>query len=243
MKKFEKNYLRVFLNIGKKEYSEEEKKNATELLISIANTLCKDSKLKYHISGSGYGISKGDGFIGEKALKNKIDKKGYKNLFGFIVHSSDHRYKSGFSIFSNENVVNRMDMYFSWPYEESKSLERAIEIIILISKYLKIDYAYGYSDDKTLFENGEGRIKSYIFSSVLKVPEQERIWEDKLLQIPKGTIKKLYPINVFNKKQIEGLYNINPEKKMELSDENQIWIFTPTILNNENAKVKMKVID
>ncbi|MHC0440340.1 hypothetical protein [Flavobacterium sp. 3-210] len=243
MKKFEKNYLRVFLNIGKKEYSEEEKKNATELLISIANNLCKYSKLKYDISGSGYGISKGDGFIGEKSLKNKIERKGFKNLFGFTVHSNDHKYKSGFSIFSNEYVVNRIDMYFSWPYEDSKSLDKAVQIIKMVSEKLKIDYAYAYSDDKTLFENGEVRIKTYIFSSILKVPEQERIWEDKLLEILRGTIKKLYPINVFNKKQIEGLDNINSEKQIELSDENQIWIFDPIKLKAENVKVKMKVID
>ncbi|MCV2485306.1 hypothetical protein OD917_10250 [Flavobacterium sp. SH_e] len=243
MKNFDKNYLRIYIDIGKSEYSEDEKKSATELLIDIANNLCNDSKLKYDISGSGYGISKGDGFIGERSLKNKIESKGFKNLFGFTVHSNDHTYKSGFSIFSNEHVINRIDMYFSWPYEDFKSLDKAIQIIKMVSDKLKIDYAYAYSDDKTLFENGEGRIKTYIFSSILKVPEQERIWEDKLLEILKGTIKKLYPINVFNKRQIEGLGNIQPEKQIEVSDENQIWIFDPINLRAENVKVRMKVID
>lgn len=243
MKKFEKNYLRVFLNIGKKEYSEEEKRNATELLIDIANNLCKDSKLKYDISGSGYGISKGDGFIGEKALKNKIDKKGYKNLYGFVVHSNDHSYKSGFFIYSNEYVLNRMDMYFSWPYEDSNSIDKTIEIIKVISKKLKIDYAYAYPDDKTLGEIGEYRITYYNFSTISRVPEQEHIWQDKLLEIPTGTIKKLYPFNLFNKNQIEGLSNIVPQKQIKLHDENQIWIFDPINLDIENANVKTKAID
>jgi hypothetical protein len=243
MKKFEKNYLRIFANINKAEYSEDEKKLLTELLISITKINFNCNKLKYDIEGSGYGISKGDGLIYEKSLNNKLNEKGYKNLSGFKVYSYDDSYKSAFSIFSNVNVLNRLDMYFSWPYNDLESLEKTIEIIKSVSQKLKIDYAYAYPDDKTLFEEGEGRINYIGRSSMLSIPEQELKWEDKFSEITTGTIKKLYPLNVFNKKQIEGLRHLTTEKKIQLSDENQIWIFNPSTLDTENTKVTTKVID
>jgi hypothetical protein len=243
MKKYEKNYLRIYANIGKAEYSEEEKKVMTELLIGIANNIFSHNELKYDISGSGYGISKGDGLIGEKSLKNKIDKKGYMNLFGLKVCSGDRSYKSGFFILPSAIDLKIMDIYFSWTYTNEESLQKANEIIKLISQKLKIAYAYAYSDDKTLLENGEGRITYGIFSIKVIIPEQERKWESKLHEIPSGTIKKLYPFNVFNKKQLEGLSGIHPEKQIDLSNGNQIWIFDPSKLNEENNNVKTKVID
>jgi hypothetical protein len=242
MKKYEKNYLRIYANIGKAEYSEEEKKVMTELLIGIANNIFSHNELKYDISGSGYGISKGDAFVGQKTLKNKIDKKGYKNLFGFTVHSNDRNYKSGFSIYSSHLVVNRIDMYFSWPHKDL-IIDKAIEIIKMISEKLRIDYAYSYPDDKTLSEIGEERISYGFFSISSKIPKQEIEWNSKLSEISTGTIKKLYPFNVFNKKQQEGLSEIHPEKQIDLSNENQIWIFETSSLDRENKKVKTKAID
>ena len=219
-----KNYLRIYGNIGQTVYNETDRKQLVALLTGIAHTLGY-TKPKYDISGQGYGISKGDAFLGEKAFNNKLDKKGDQHLEGITVLSSDYLYKSGFALFLLPQHVNRLDMYFSWSPAADELLNGVLVILNKVAEQVKIDYAYAYPADKTLWEEGEWKLTQFrLGGSSLSMPEEERQWQQQLGMITEGTIKKLYPVNVFNKRQQEQLTGVSPLQRIALNHQNEIWI-------------------
>lgn len=219
-----KNYLRIYGNIKRTDYNDTDRKELVELVIGIANTLGY-IKLNYDISGQGYGISKGGPFLGEKAFNNRLDKKGYRQLEGISIFSKDHVYKSGFNLFLLPQHVNRLDMYFSWSSVGDEQLEKAIVILKKVAEQVKIDYAYAYPADKSLWEDGEGKFKEHFLGgSSLTFPKEEQQWNQQMGLITDGTIKKLYPLNVFNKRQQEQLTDVSPLQRIPLNHQNEIWI-------------------
>lgn len=219
---YTKHYLRVYCNIGKSEYSETEKKNLVSSLLVIPNLLFEEPKLEFDIHGPGYEISKGSS-IGKKALMNRFEKKGYSKMYAFDVISEEQKFNSGILFMPNSTTLGFLDCHFSWPYSISNPQKFLIELINELSKFAHIEYGYCYPADDRLSDAGEGVVKAGLFSTTVSNPDSEILWRDKIEQIPTGIIKKLYPLNLLNSKQIDQLTNIEPNNSIQLNSNIQLW--------------------
>lgn len=243
-KPLEKNYLRIYANIGQVEYSEEFKEEIIEFFIDIANDLNECPKLKYDISGVGYGISKSSPFLGEKAFRNRINSKGYSKLTGITIRTDERDYSSHFSIVKWPNNLNWLHVDFCWGYFNDKNLEKAINILNKLSEIIEIDYAYAYSSDSSLSDSGEWRDSKGFFSISSKTPKTEILWNKNISKIKSGVIKKLYPINIFNESQSKNLVDvIIPQEEIELNDKNVVWKFKRDTLKELNSKLSNAILN
>lgn len=240
----EKNYLRIYGNIGEAEYSEERKKELVELLVNIANELNDYPKLNFDINGIGYGISKGSPFLGERAFRDKIQDKGYSKLIGATIRSEKGEYNSCFNIITWSNDVNWLNLDFSWNYFDDINLNKSIMLLKRASKIIKIDYAYAYSSDSSLSDSGEWRVSKRLFTVSSKMPKKEILWNKNIGKIKSGLIKKLYPINLFNEEQKKNLVGVVlPEEEIKLNDNITLWRFKSNSLQELNSKVSNSVLN
>ncbi len=240
--RLEKNYLRVYANIGRAEYSERDKRKLSEHFISLAKELYDSPILKYDITGPGYGISKGSPLLGQRAFDNRIKSKGYSKLDGLTIRAEAHAYSSMFLLLNNAHDPDRLEAYFSWPHAQDKALGQAVKIIRSLSKVMQIEYAYAYPTDNSLNDIGEWKNKKGIFSISLSMPESERIWDRHIREIKTGTIKKVYPINCFNWVQVSQVNGIEPHDKISLENGNEIWRFEAGALKGLNMSAICTVL-
>lgn len=217
-KKKQKNYLRIYANWGKPYYSEKEKEELVMFFCKIVKELYAPLPIKYDILGSGYGISKGGPFLGQKAFDNKLMKKGYKNLYGVTIKQTDEIY-SHFILLENDfhGDACRMELTFDWPHEQDLKLKKALDLLIEISKKLEIKYAYAYPADikMNFYENA---YRTYASKS-------QKAWSQRMQEIKDGMIKEICPVNFFNYQQLSKLSNIEPDEKIQLNNMGEIWLF------------------
>ncbi|GET45544.1 hypothetical protein [Capnocytophaga felis] len=226
MNKKTQNYLRIYANINKEDYTETEKEALVKTLITIGEDIFEQTDLRMDINGSGYGISKGDPLVKQTTFWKKIDKKGYKNLFGISAsHKDDYSYRSQFNLWIQSYNFSRLDIEFFWKANDSFDHEKAKKIIEAYLPIARIDYAYGYLADKNLTW-GEWITKESFWSSTSYIPKEEEIWEEQIGEIPNGKMKKMYAFNVLNQKQIENIqkeYKKLDIKVIRLDNELEIW--------------------
>ncbi|WP_338398728.1 hypothetical protein [Persicobacter psychrovividus] len=240
--RFTKNYLRIYANIDKVEYSDQEKSELINALKSIADEFYQKPKLAFDIRGSGYGISKGDETLGIKAFTNRLSQKGLSNLDGVSVQIKDKNYYSSFSIMTNEyQTLKRVDIEFNWQHEGEESLSFFNNILRSIVDVVSIEYAYCYPDNETLSESGEWRVKTTPLSITSYQTDSEKLWNSSMEQIKDGKIKKLYPINIFNERQKTSMEWLKREMEiLMLTDSIEIWK-SPKLFR-EGIKVKNAII-
>lgn len=238
-----KNYLKIYGNMASNYLSDEDKKVIVNKFIQMAEKEFELSKLKFDISGFGYGISKGDSYRGYKSFKNKIDQKGYKNIDGIRIESKDNLHKFGLDFFNNLGTINRIEMYFSWPIIRDEGRDNTINKLQFASKFIKIDYAYAYECDKSLYEIGEGKISKGFFSTTVSNTPDELHWGKHIHEVLSGKIKKIYPINLFNKIQLNYLSGITPDATIQLNNSNEIWCFKKSNLKMMNSKATNKILN
>ena len=240
--KLNKNYLRVYANLNRIEYSEFEKEVLVDLYRNITNQLYHSAKLKYDIFGSGFGISKGGPLLGEKGFNTRLSKKGYGNLFGTYFYEEVKNFSSGFTLLTNRDSGNCVDSFFSWSYEEDKEVKKVEEIVSQISKYMDVQYGYAYSTDKRLIEAFESKTKNIFSVDSISINKSHRLWTNNLHKIEKGKIKELYQINLLSKVQRKQMEGIIPDEVKVFNDELQIWKFKTDKLKKMNGLAKNKVV-
>ncbi|MFK8270550.1 hypothetical protein [Capnocytophaga stomatis] len=219
------NYLRIYANIGKENYSENEKETLVKTLIAIGEEIFTQTDLRMDINGSGYGISKGDPLVKQQTFWKKIDKKGYKNLFGISTsHKDYYNYRSQFNLWMQSHNFFRLDIEFFWQANDNFDYEKAQKIIKTYLPIVRIDYAYGYLADKNLTWD-EWITKESFWSSTSYIPKEEEIWQGQIGEILNGKIKKIYAFNVFNKAQSEKTSHENLNR-IPLNDEIEIGLLT-----------------
>ncbi|MFK8275682.1 hypothetical protein ACI76Y_08385 [Capnocytophaga cynodegmi] len=219
------NYLRIYANIGKENYSENEKETLVKTLITIGEEIFSQTDLRMDIHGSGYGISKGDPLVKQQTFWKKIDKKGYKNLFGIgASHKDYYSYRSQFNLWMQSHNFFRLDIEFFWQANDNFDYEKAQKIIEIYLPIVRIDYAYGYLADKNLSWD-EWITKESFWSSTSYIPKEEEIWQGQIGEILNGKIKKIYAFNVFNKTQSKKTSHENL-KRIPLNDEIEIGLLT-----------------
>ncbi len=221
-----RNYLRIYANLGKETYTEAEKELLVKSFVAIGEEIFGEKHLRFDINGAGYGISKGDPLVMAKTFWSKIDKKGYKNFEGMSAKNKDYWQKnevfqSEFSLLLQSHNFFRFDADFFWKAEGKYDNETALKIVQHLENVININYAYGYLADEclTLSEWITERLRTYF-------PKNEEIWAGQIGDIPQGQIKKLYDFNVFNTKQIEKLDPTTaPTSKIPLSNGLEVWTF------------------
>ncbi len=220
-----RNYLRIYANLGKETYTEAEKELLVKSFVAIGEEIFGEKHLRFDINGSGYGISKGDPLVMAKTFWSKIDKKGYKNFEGMSAHSKDEKFESQFSLILKLQNFSRFEAEFFWNGNTTYDNEKALQVVIFFQEMIVINYCYGYLADKNLTWN-EWVVKKSFFSTSSYIPKTEKIWAGQIGDIPQGQIKKLYDFNVFNSKQIEKLDpTIAPTSKIPLSNGLEVWTF------------------
>lgn len=234
MTTFEKNYLRIYGNIGKTSYSDKEKENLVQQLAEITKEILSVQKLTFDISGTGYKIPKGKG-IGEKGFRNQLITKGFQALDGIIISSEDNKSHSGFTIFAIPHLFNYVDIYFSWQHHTDISLKKSISILQKLSEHIEINYAYSFPAEITLFEPDESTLVEKKGSTTTIKSKFEQEWSKNIHEIKNGSIKKFHPINVFNNKQIERLQAITSDKIIPLKNNLEIWQFETSTLSEINS--------
>ena len=242
-RKTEKNYLRIYANMGKGQYSEKDKEKISNRFIKIANDLNGFSKFKYDISGPGYGISKGSPYLGEKAFVGRIKNKGYSKLTGINIMSKENSYNSRFILMKWPNDMNWLDVCFSWPHLDDENLDVSIKILENFSEIIQINYAYAYPTHSDLYDLGERIMSKNIFSFSTKTSKPENLWKENIKNIKLGFIKKLYPVNVFNKSQRENLNGILPLEKIKLNNDNEVWKFESNSLKHLKPKITSAILN
>ncbi|MEO1487393.1 MAG: hypothetical protein AAFU57_16730 [Bacteroidota bacterium] len=196
-------YLRLYLNISKNDYGND-KKELIDIFISTTNELLSNYKLKYDIGGSGYGISKGDTLIGIKSLKNKLEKKGFDNLYTLscYTHKDDIQCQIFFQ-FKRNPKFSRVSYIVP-----VNGIDRNKFVEMVIPKFKGssvINYGYGFSVGKGFLPSSENYLKKSLFSVSSKTNGILYAFEDKVEECLKGKVKDLYEINIWNKKQTERL--------------------------------------
>ena len=240
--KLNKNYLRVYANLNRTQYSESEKESLVDVYLKITKNLYSSGKLKYDIFGTGFGISKGGPLLGEKAFNNKLSKKGCANLFGLYIFEEVKKFSSGFTLLTNRDSGNCIDSYFSWSYEEDKEAKKVEEILSQISKYITVQYGYSYSTDKTLIEAFESKTRKIFFFDSISINKNHRLWTNNVHTIEEGKIKELYQINLLNLDQRKKMEEIIPDEIKVFNNELEIWKFKPNKLRKMNSLAKNKVV-
>lgn len=199
-----RNYLRIYANLNKENYSESEKESLVKTLIFIGETIFQQSDLRMDINGSGYGISKGDPLVKQATFWKKINQKGYKNLLGISASDKDETYQSQFNLWTPKDDFWCLDIEFFWQNANDFDHEKAQKIIETWLPITRIDYAYGYRADKKLTWN-EWITKKSFWSSTSYIPKDEEVWQEKISEIPNGSIKKIYDFNVLNTAQMANV--------------------------------------
>jgi len=221
-KKDTKNFLRVYANAGKVSYSPSEKEEITDCLISIANTHLGKNKLKFNISGSGYGISKGSARFGEKSFWNRLKKKGFESMWGINVGSEENNYDSRFILMGPAHPIQYMECSFYWSIDKDYNMDFCVNILKQISKITEINYAYAYQVKENMML-GEWYIKKGLFYSESKTSPAVRRWNENWAELLDGKIRKLYSVNCFNTQQLEKLSELKPTEKIPLGNGIEIW--------------------
>lgn len=217
-----KNFLRVYANAGKVNYSSAEKQSITECLISLATSCLGKTKPKFDISGSGYGFSKGSSRIGEKSFRNRLKKKGFESMWGMTVGSDEANYDSSFILMSPAHPIQYMECSFYWSIGTEQNMDYCLDILKRISEIAEINYAYAYPAKENLML-GECYIKNGIFYSEIKRLPAVLKWNKNWAESLDGKIRKLFPMNCFNAKQLENLVEIKPVEKTPLGNGSEIW--------------------
>lgn len=217
LKKFYKNYLKIFANIGDPSYPSKQKALIIEQFIELSKNTFAGSTLKFDIDGKRIGLSKGSPLIGEKALRNKLSKFGYSDVNCVTTAVAKSNMQS--HLFFLHQVGERpsyCEIVFTWNYESDQSNDKAISLFCDCSKMVNINYGYAY---QATFNTSLHESKTNIVGVTYR-PKSELEWDNKIHLIKDGAIKKIYPVNCFNKNQKKNLsfqfQKIIPIKKSEL---------------------------
>lgn len=202
LKRFYKNYLKIFANIDEPSYTLEQKELIIEKFIELSKNTFAGSTLKFDIDGKRIGLSKGSPLIGEKALRNKLSKFGYDNVNCITTAVEKSSMQS--HLFFLHQIGERpayCEIVFTWNYESDQSNDRAISLFHDCSKIVNINYGYAYlaSFNTSLHETKTNMV------SVSYRPKSLREWDNKIKLIKDGAIKKIYPVNCLNKNQKKNL--------------------------------------
>lgn len=217
LKKFYKNYLKIFANIGESSYTSEHKALIIEQFIELSKNTFADSMLKFDINGKRIGLSKGSPLIGEKALRNKLSKFGYNDVSCVTTAVAKSNMQSHL-LFLHEvgGRPSYCEIVFTWNYEPHQSNDKAISLFCDCSKMVNINYGYAYlaTINTSLHESKTNMV------GVTYRPKSVIEWDNKIRLIKDGAIKKIYPVNCFNKNQRKNLsfkfQKIVPIKNSEL---------------------------
>ena len=223
-KKLDRIYLAVYANLGKTIYADSEKEELVKNFVEISKKLYGTVSLKFDIGGSGYGISKGSPCFGQKAFDNKLKKFGYRKLDGIRVQTEIQNISSQFILISSSHL----ELCFFWKNDSEPALKKALDLIIEVSKFTDVEYAYAYPSTRELF-NFEWILRKGFFSSGYTTPETQSIFRKNIEKTKDGYIKKIYPVNYFNPTQLAKLTNLIPEERFMLDNENEIWIFNSNL--------------
>ncbi|MEO9532920.1 MAG: hypothetical protein ABJG68_15315 [Crocinitomicaceae bacterium] len=234
------NYLKLYLNIGKDEYSEKEKEQLVNSFIPTLEEIFPSINLKYDIGGHGYGISKGDGYFGIKALRSKFEKKGYDNMYSVTCSALENKIQAGM-LFLPARKSNFISFHIVAPFEQCVN-EKLIETVLRnYNQICSVDYGYGYEVGKGFVGSVENYEKKGLFSTSLSVNPDQFEFENKLESALAGKIKKIYELNVFNKQQSELLYSTGLDNFKSIDDVDYL-ILNPQDLSKVEAKVRNQYI-
>lgn len=202
-KRYFKNYLRVFSNIERNAYSSEEKKAIIDKFIELSKFIFSKDNLKYDINGKRIGLSKGSPLIGETALLKRIEKYGYQEINSITTAIPGSKCHSLLKILpSLGNRPAYCEITFTWEHTPSSLTDTATSLFTELSQMVEVEYGYAYLASSNTSIVGEW--KTNLFGISYR-PKLEQLWEKKIHLIKEGAIKKIYPINCFNKKQKERL--------------------------------------
>lgn len=119
--------------------------------------------------------------------------------------------------------IGWLNIAFSWNYTNCFDSDTAKIIVEQIEQIASIDYAYGYPATSNLDEFFEDIIKKSWWGMSSSSTKNEIKWRDSITYVNRGIIKKLYPFNIFNPKQIEFMESIHPRNKQILNNKSEIW--------------------
>lgn len=211
-----KNILRAFANIDEPAYSNEFKSRVLNGFIELSKQTFTSEDLKFDIDGKKIGLSKGSPLIREKALMNKLEKFGYSELRSIATILEKTNKESHLAFFDKINERPTFcEIAFSWDYEDTNNYNTAIDLFKRLSKIVSLEYGYSYLASKnTLLSEWKTNLVGVTY-----MPNIELDWINKIGSIKTGAIKKIYPINCFNKNQFNKLdYKFDSITPVEESD-------------------------
>jgi hypothetical protein len=198
-----KDFTRVYANLDKANYSIQEKEQIFESFIQFSKQLFKDQKLTFDPDGKKLSLSKGSPSIGEKALRNRIDKFGIEDLTGLTIYTKkDYRFGAHISIL--QQIGERpdyIDLTIAKPLLDKKDYNHRLDLFSSINKFVKIEYGYSYKALNYISLIGEGQYRRPFLYPIIQGPND--YWDDKIQFIKNGQIKRIYQFNCLNSIQLE----------------------------------------
>ena len=189
--------------MGKTNYSDLEKEKLIHSLVKISETIFACTNLRFDINGSGYGISKASAMATRKTFDDKLQSKGYTKLEGISLMEKDSIYAATFDLWMKEFHGPRIEFSFNWDYQSDIQLAKAALVIHELLNIITINYAYAYPANQTLANSAEWTITDEDGCLLSFMSEEEEEWDNKIIEIPTGAYKKIYPFNVFNTEQMK----------------------------------------
>ena len=177
----------------------------------------------------------------KKRIAIKLKKKGYKTFRGMQIEARNLDCESSFSFITGQDKANRFEVNFSWSIKSDPENNRATDIIHRLIDICSIDYAYSYPTTNKV-NLGEWHEKKGLLSITSYKPKSERLWNDHIPNIVNGKIKKLYPINFFNKEQLKSLMDVSPIERTVYQNNGELWKLSLDEIKNGNKKLSNIVL-
>ncbi len=195
---------------------------------------------KFYISGPGYGFSKGSPDIGEKALKNRFQKKGFGNCLGLYINDEKIFLSSGITT-QRPNEPGQF-AYIGFQKTDVDLNKFLPAIVNKLMAFVNLQYGYGFSCYPDFSHMSEMYPKRTLFSSYFPINKEGYKWRSKLHLIEEGKIKKLHPFNILNPKQLKELEEIEFDEMIELKGDLKIGIIKRENLENNVKKIQNNIL-